>query len=99
MTQRNMVCGGAFDKKDCGVEFFYALKNVVDSNGRRVTVLHAVDKNGCHIEKGNLIVLSHNSDDDVLFCDDINPCLELPLDGDYRLCHDEACISDNTYIG
>lgn len=99
MAKRKMVCGGSFDKKDCGIEFFYALKNVADGNGQSVTVLHAVDKNGCHIEGGNLIVLPHNSNDDILLCDDINQCLDLSLDDGGRLSHDEACISDNTYIG
>jgi len=97
--KRILKCGGSFNKKDdCGVEFFYALREDVDNNHNSVTVLYAVDKSGCPIEDGNLIVLPHNGNDDILLCNDINKCLDLSLDDQSVLSHGECC-DDNTYIG
>jgi len=100
MAKKKLVCGGSFNKKDeCGREFFYTLREDVNDGHKSVTVVCAVDKNGCPIENGNLIVLPHAKDNDVLFCDNINNDLDLDLgDGDV-LMHDSACIGDNDYIG
>lgn len=95
-----LMCSGTFNKRDeCSMEFFYALKDDVDENNKPVTVVYVVDKSGCSIKNGNLIVLPHDSDSEVLFCDNVNEHLNLSMsDGGY-LIHDEACIGDNNYIG
>jgi hypothetical protein len=95
-----MICGGSFNKKeDSGREFFYSLREDVDDNHKPVTVVCAVDINGYLINDGNLIVLPHGKDDEVLFCDHINENLDLNLDDARILMHDESCIDDNDYIG
>jgi hypothetical protein len=99
MVKKKMVCCGSFNKKeDCGREFFYALREDVDGNHNSVTVVYAVDRSGCPITNGNLIVLQHHEDRDVLFCDNINESLGLSIEGG-TLVHDEACIADNDYLG
>jgi hypothetical protein len=99
MSKKRMICGGSFNKKeDCGREFFHALREDVDGNHNSVTVVYAVDRNGCPLRNGNLIVLQHSGDHEVLFCDNINDEFGLDLSGGV-LTHDEACIGDNDYIG
>lgn len=99
MSKKKLVCGGSFNKQDCGIEFFYALKEDVNEDHKSVTIVYAVDKAGCPIENGNLIVLPHNDEDEVLFCDNVNRCLNLPITEGGTLLHDESCCSDNEYIG
>jgi len=100
MAKKKMVCGGSFNKKDdCGREFFYSLREDVDENNKSVTVVCAVDINGCQLHDGNLIVLPHSKDDEVLFCDHVSENLDLNLDDGRVLIHDSSCIDDNDYIG
>jgi len=98
---KKLMCCGVYGKKElCDREFFYALRKDVDDDGNDVVVVHAVDRNGCPIKKGNLIVLPCNSEDEVLFCDDINKDLGLNIeDGSGVLMHDTSCCSDNKYLG
>ena len=99
MSKKKLICGGSFNKQEGGREFFYALKEDVNNAHKSVTVVYAVDKNGCPIENGNLIVLPHDDEDEVLFCDNINENLGLFIGDDGVLVHDSACVSDNDYIG
>ena len=100
MAKKKLVCGGGFNKKEnCGREFFYSLREDVNDDHKPVTVVCAVDENGYLIKNGNLIVLSHNSDNEVLFCDNVNENLNLDIGDGGVLTHDEACIGDNDYIG
>jgi hypothetical protein len=100
MAKKKMVCGGSFNKKDdCGREFFYSLREEVNEDHKSVTVVFAVDKSGCPIKDGNLIVLPHDSDSEMLFCDNVNECLDLDIGDGGVIIHDESCIGDNDYIG
>ena len=100
MAKKKLVCGGSYNKKDeCGREFFYSLREDVDDNHKSVTVVCVVDENGYLIKNGNLIVLPHDSDNEVLFCDNVNECLDLDIGDGGVVTHDESCIGDNDYIG
>lgn len=98
---KKLNCCGAYTKKEtCGKEFYYALREDTNNDGRRVTVVYAVDRNGCPIERGNLIVLPHSPSDEVLFCDDVSNDIDLDFDDEDRnLMHDSSCSGDNGYIG
>jgi hypothetical protein len=96
---KKLSCCGIYGKKEaCGKEFFYALRKDTNDKGDNVTVLYAVDRNGCPIENGNLISLPHSVKDEVLFCCDVNTDLDLDFDDNGVLAHDVAC-SENGYLG
>lgn len=100
MVKKKLVCSGSFNKQDeCSREFFYALREDVNEDHKSVTVVIAVDKSGCPIKDGNLMVLPHDSDGEVLFCDNVNECIDLQMGSDRTLVSDCACIGDNEYIG
>lgn len=96
---KKLSCCGIYGKKEtCSKEFFYALRKDTNDDGNDVIVVYAVDKNGCPIENGNLIVLPCDKKSEVLFCCDINTEFDLDLDEAGVLMHDTSC-SDNTYLG
>jgi len=101
MSKKTMKCRGSFIKKDeCGSEFFYAFREDENENGEKVTVVYAVDRVGCPIENGNLIVLPHEdkNENGILLCNNINEHLGLTLNDNGVLESDESC-DDNSYIG
>ncbi len=101
MSKKTMKCRGSFNKKDeCERDFFYALRDETVGS-KTVTIIYAVDKKGCPIKNGNLIVLPHEDEEcnGILLCDDINENLNLALETGRTLVHDESCCSENTYIG
>jgi hypothetical protein len=100
MSKKVMKCRGSFTKKDeCEREFFFALREDKNPCGK-VTILYVVDKNGCPIERGNLIVLPHEdeSENGILLCNNINEHLGFTLNENGALESDESC-DDNSYIG
>lgn len=101
MSKKSMKCCGSFTKKDeCGREFYYAIRDE-EVGSKMVTVLYAVDRKGCPIENGNLIVLPHKDieNNGILFCDCVNEDLGLVLELGGTLVHDESCCGDNNYLG
>lgn len=101
MSKKVMKCCGTYNKKDeCGREFYYALRDEMVGS-KMVTILYAVDRKGCPIKNGNLIVLPHEDPEcnGILLCDDISEDFNFALEMGGTLVHDESCCSNNDYFG